>query len=191
MHPRNHEKEAPRGGAALLLAAALAIACDGVSHPTAPPLAQPPVSAALGGVWVGERSVAVVTRGRDTCLGRLLAARAPGQVELNLSEQLGPEAFWGGLSVDDAGEWCTIRGGAKGTNLSFTECGCNVNCWWESFECDGRCWSFCRDAIGIGREFLGKPEAGRLTGLQNYRFHATARGPGYEVELFLRYDLHR
>lgn len=177
---------------ALLLAtaAALALACDGSSHPTAPPPAQPPVSAGLGGVWVGERSVAVVTQGQDTCLGRLLAERAPSQVWVELREQ--PELS-GTLLIDAAGESCTLFGEVPGATVSWYEYKCYPNCWWEVFECDGRRWSFCRDMYGHERVFRGQQTAGQLTGLQRYRFRATAGDPTteYEVELILRYDLHR
>lgn len=186
------------GVPALLLAtiAVLALACDGSRHPTAPPPAQPPVSSSLGGVWVGERSVAnVLGQGRDTCLGRVLATSAPSQVRLEWRQERGLETFFGDLDIGDAGESCKIWGRATGTSFDFNESSCNVHCWLESFECDGQLWSFCRKTFfGINDDyrFQGKFDAGRLTGFQNYRFYATAgTHDNYDVELVLFYDLHR
>lgn len=177
------------GGSALLLAAlaALGFACKGSHHPTAPP-----PWLAVAGVWVGERSVAIVTKGEDTCLGRLLATRPPSQIriEMELEE---PPRLWAWLDIDDAGERCRLDGAVLGSAVSWNEFRCTPPCWWEAFECDGRLWSFCRTSAGQRQEFQGTVAAGRLTGSQPYAFRATAGDPAtdYTVELLFRYDLHR
>ena len=86
-----------------------------------------------------------------------------------------------------------VRGDVVGPTVSWWNYRCYQNCWWESFECEGRLWSFCRGWSSGTETFLGEYSSARIRGSQPYRFYATdgSAGGNYDVELVLAFDLRR
>jgi len=152
----------------------------GSSSPTAP--------GPTGTTFTGSRSVARVVVGADTCLGRALAAKAPDRATLALPEPGG--ALFASLDLGDGGESCVVAFERNGDALSWTDYQCNQSCWWESYECDGRLWSFCRGS-SPRPSFVGTIGDDAVAGEERLRFHATDGSDGYDVEVALTFALSR
>jgi len=168
---------------ALLALGVVLAGCGSSRTPTAPEVEDPfPYRA-----YSGLRSLSVV-EGADTCLGQLLAAQEPRPASLEIPHRPDP-GFLGDLHVDGDAELCIVRGEVADPKLSFFDYRCTPNCWWESFECDGRAWSFCRQ-IGDSR-FDGSIGEDRVAGVQRVRFNATNGASSYDVVVDFDYRLDR
>lgn len=155
--------------------------CDGGgSSPTAPN------SGAT--TFTGSRSVAQVPVGGDTCLGRALAAKGADHVMLVLPEP-GSSSF-ATLEIGGGGESCVVSYERSGGALTWSDYKCTQSCWWESFECDGRMWSFCR-ASEARPSFVGSITDDAVLGDQRLGFYATNGTISYDVEVVLAFELHR
>jgi len=157
--------------------------CGSSGAPTAPETEDPfPYRS-----YSGLRSLSVA-EGADTCLGGLFAAQEPRPASFEIPHRPDP-GFLGDLRIDGDGELCVVRGEVASPKLSFHDYRCTPNCWWESFECDGRKWSFCRQ-VGDSR-FDGSIGEDRVAGVQRVRFNATNGVASYDVVVDFDYRLDR
>jgi hypothetical protein len=128
--------------------------------------------------------VARVTTGEGTCLAQALLSHPPDVVTVALPTGSAP--IFTTLQTGTGGESCVVRGERVGASIAWFDYKCQPNCWWESFSCDGRRWSFCR---ATASDFSGTYQDGRITGIQPVRFQATDGTSGYDVGVELAFTL--
>jgi hypothetical protein len=162
------------------------LACDSSNSPTAPEVGNPfPFLS-----YTGQRLLSVL-EGEETCLGRLLSSLEPTPIRFEIGHRPDP-SFVGTLWIGEGRiprESCSVTGTIAGQSIGWRDYKCYPNCWWESFECGGRRWSFCRRPQRGG--FVGTIGDRQMAGRQIVPFHATLGDESYEVLVEFDYRLDR
>lgn len=165
----------------LLLLVALS-SCDSSSSPTAPPVVpEPEVSN-----WSGSRNVVAIEEGADTCLGAALLAKSAETVRVALPAPQ-PATAIGSVQILELEDFCSVFVDNDGTSLRWSDWRCSQSCWWASFQCNGRDWSYCRSRV----DFSGTQSGAQLSGSQIESYTATNGKTQYLVRARYAYHLNR
>lgn len=166
---------------AVLLLGGLA-GCNNSSSPTAPPPAPEPVPTQ----WSGSRQVVELVEGQGTCLGGVLGAQAPQTVRLVLPPPQTAAAI-GSVQILEPEDFCSVAVLNDGTTVSWDDFRCSQSCWFASFQCNGRNWSYCRTRD----DFHGTEAGSELGGSQIETYRATNGQTEYVVRARYSYRLSR
>lgn len=161
----------------------LVASCDSNSSPTAP---APP---AVATQWSGSRAVVALSEGAGTCLGDLLASRAPTPVEVTLPPSPNGRNTVGDVTASTPyWDGCSTIVDQVGNQVRWSNFRCSAGCWLEQFQCGtARTWTYCRS----WGDFSGTVSGSRLTGTQIETFEAMSGDARYTVRAELRYDVER
>lgn len=164
---------------AKVVAVGLLFGCDGGdSNPTAPP---EPSSR-----WLGTREIVEVLEGDGTCMADELKRRGREAVEMRLPSDpaVEPLAY---VNVAEAQDSYTAFFRQSGVEIAFSPWKYSRTCWFTSFTCNGRAWSYCRGY----HDFVGTRILDRVEGEQIGVFAARDGRSQYAVEVRYKYALDR
>jgi len=173
-----------------IVALILLTSCGTGSSPTAPtptPTNTPAPTATPGPtIWSGTRQILGVLEGKDTCLGQTLLAKGPDAVTRYLPPPPPPNAI-GLLAVPELNDGCQVFVHQSGSSLTLSVYKCSQDCWFESFDCAGRKWSYCRSY----EDFTGSIAGSQIVGQELETFAATDGRDSYLVKVLFAYELQR